>query len=171
MTYVRRERPTPTLIHDGLVVPGDSAAEVAGALDLLDALLRGALSPRSARQQQLTRAQQAVRSAAREAAARHQQARRSWAAPTVAAAAVLGPAQLAGSSEHLVSTGAAAAATGFSGEWVRRLAVSGIVRGRQGPRRTWEVDLDDVLAYKARTTERTGPDGRDPGGQAGRSAA
>lgn len=171
--YQRRERPAPVVLHDGLVVPGDSAAELAAALDLLDAYLHGRQPLAAVKQQpqQLTRAQLAIREAARTAAARYRQQeteRRSWAAPTVPHAPVLVPAQLGGSSA-LVSTETAAAASDFSSEWVRRLVASGRVRGHRGPRDTWEVDLNDVLAYRDRTTRRP-TDGR-PGDEDGRGAA
>lgn len=170
--YQRRERPAPIVLHDGLVIPGDSTAELAAALDLLDAFLHGRQPPAAVKQpHQLTRAQTAIREAARTAAARYRQQeteRRSWAAPTVPPAPVLVPAQPGGSSAP-VSTETAAAASGFSSEWVRRLVASGRVRGHRGPRDTWEVDLDDMLAYRDRATRRP-TDGR-PGDEDGRGAA
>lgn len=159
----------------GMVVPAAYSAELAAALELLDAFLRGTPPPGSVTAPRMTGRMREVQAVAQEAALRHRQQenRRGWAAPTAPHVPVLPPAQPVASSDgEMVTTEQAAVLTGFSAEWVRRLAASGVVRGRKGPRNTWEVDLEDVRAYRAgRPTHERHQAGPGHSGTAGRSAA
>lgn len=149
-------RPEPVVLPGAdLVVPGAAAAELAGALELLAAFVRGTPPPAA----RLSKTVLGIKVAAGDAAVlyRRQATQRAItsAAPTVRAVAVLPPAQPEGSSTQMVTTATAAAAVGVSPEWVRRLAVDGKVRAELGPRRTWQVDLDDLRAWSA-TRKRKG---------------
>lgn len=164
MTGPRDERAQPARLWDAVAIPGPLCAELAAALDLLEAFVRGTPPPAACRAPRLSRAALAVREAAREAAVDHQrqQTRRAIAAATAASAPVLTSAQLLSSSDlgEEITTAEAASLAGVTETRIRQLAGAGTIRGHKGPRDVWLVRLDDVRAYAVqRRTRRSGTDG------------
>lgn len=148
----RDNRPAPVLIHDGMVIPGCLAAELAGALDLLDAYIRG-IPPSAAYQGgRLPRAVFAVRLVARDAAVKHhEQVRRATAVANAARPVVLAPARApAVSEDQQLTTAQAAALAGITESRVRQLAAAGTIRGVKTSRDVWLLDPRDVRAYAQR---------------------
>lgn len=164
MTGVHGDRVQPARLWDAVVVPGPLCAELAAALDLLEAFVRGTPPPTACRAARLSRAALAVRAAAREAAVDHQrqQTRRTVAAASAPMAAVLTSAQLLSPSDQgeEITTAQAASLAGVTETRIRQLAGAGTIRGHKGPRAVWLVRLDDVRAYAARRrTRRSSTDG------------
>ncbi|WP_327069259.1 helix-turn-helix domain-containing protein [Kitasatospora sp. NBC_01302] len=151
----RDDRPAPTVFHSGIIVPAELCAELAGALDLLAAYLRGTPPPASCRAPRLSRAAQGVLQAARDAAVLHRRRETARAALATPTPPVLPPAQPPAASTQMVTTAVAAEAVGVSPEWIRRAAAEGRIRAEQAPRNTWLVDLDDVRAWRAGRTRRS----------------
>lgn len=166
-----RLAPVP-LPDGGLYVPGPLTAELAGALELLDAFVRGTPPPSACRAPKLTRVAASVLLASRDAsiAYRRRETQRTSAAPTVTflPAAQLQPL----SDQEMVTTAKAAEIVGVSPEWIRRLASTGRIRACRAPRNTWLVDLGDVRTRHDKRT-RSGNDAQhaDPDREAEPGAA
>lgn len=154
MTGLRGDRVQPARLWDAVVVPGPLCAELAAALDLLEAFVRGTPPPAACRAARLSRAALAVREAAREAAVDHQrqQTRRTIAAASTPAATVLTSASAPAPSNagEEITTEQAASLTGLTEGRIRQLAAAGTIRGRKGSRDVWLLDPADVRAYRER---------------------
>lgn len=150
------DRPTPELFFGGVIVPAELCAELAGALEVVAALQRGTAAPVACAQPRLTRGAAQVLQAAREAAVAHRRRETQRQAATAASAApnapLLPPAQTDAASGSTVTTAVAAGITGLSVERMRQLAKDGRIRGHQGDRLVWHLDLDSVRAYGTRSS-------------------
>lgn len=162
-------RPLPTVIHDGLVVPGDRCGELAAALDLLEAFVNGTAPPASVRAPRMSRTAEMIRTAARDAAVEHRQQLNRQAAANAQTPSFLSPAQTAPlSAEEMVTTEQAATVTGLTEQRIRQLAADGTIRGTKSDRNVWHLDRASVEAYRTRGASNAATDTRR---QAHRSAA
>lgn len=147
-------RPVPTVFHDGIVVPAALCAELAGALDLLEAFLRGVAPPMASRSQRLPPAVSAVRVRAWESGLEYRRRPRAFAAVSPVQPAVLAPAQTITPSVTEITTEQAATLLRLTEARVRQLAAAGTIAGRKGERNTWLLDRGSVRAYRARSPDR-----------------
>lgn len=164
MNAARDDRPGPVLLWDGVAVPGALCAELAGALDTLEAFLRGTPPPASCRVPRLSRGVFAVREAARAAAVldveRQERASRlAFAAASAPQVTVLTPAiARRESAPEEITTLQAAMLAGVSEARVRQLAAAGTITGRKADRNVWLLDPESVRAYRDRRGSRHGHD-------------
>lgn len=159
----REDRPDPAVFWDGVVVPGALCAELAAALQLLAAFVRGTPPPAACRAPRMSRAAAVVLAAAEDAAVQfqRQQSRRVSAAESVTPVPVLTSPQLLSPSDpgEEITTARAALIAGVTETRIRQLAGIGTIRGRKAERNVWMVRLDDVRAYAAQRRTRSGTDG------------
>lgn len=174
----RDDRPAPVLLWDGtLVVPGVLSEEVAAALDLLEAFMRGTPPPSACRQVRLPRGVWSVREVARQAAVQfreQQAAHRANAAASAPAATVLTTAQAPSLSDRRqqLTTEQAATLAGVTEARIRQLAAAGVISGRKTSRNTWLLDPESVREFARRRGSRHGDDdGTGHRGPAGAGAA
>ncbi|MFD5508286.1 excisionase family DNA-binding protein [Streptomyces sp. NPDC127051] len=166
-------RPAPIVLWDGVAVPGILCEELAAAIELLSALVRGVPLPVSRRATRLSPAVVAIGMAARAAAVRNRQSLET----TSASGAVASPGEIrvlasakAGASSGLeITTSEAAVLLGVTESRVRQLAAAGTIRGRKASRDTWLLSASDVRTYRARRTRsrRGSQDRFSPGGSPG----
>jgi hypothetical protein len=148
-------RPAPTLFHDGIVVPAALCQDLGGALDLLEAFLRGTPPPLSAKAGRMPPAVHAVRVVAWRAAIDHRE-RQSlvFAGESASRPVVLAPAIAATPSAVEITTAQAATLLGRTEARVRQLATAGQLAGRKDTRNVWLLDRGSVLAYASRGSTR-----------------
>ncbi|MFI2202661.1 hypothetical protein ACH47Z_18150 [Streptomyces sp. NPDC020192] len=140
------------LLHDGLVVPGVLAEELAAALDLVEAY-GAASSNLPGRRRGLSRGVWAVREVARQAAVQfreQQQAHAANAAANAPVVTVLVPAKAAAESVSEITTEQAATIAGVTEARIRQLATAGVIEGRKTSRNVWLLDPGSVRAYAHR---------------------
>jgi excisionase family DNA binding protein len=154
----RRDRPEPVVLPGGagLFVPGETAAELASALELLTRYVAGVMPPASVRAPKVSPAVGRVLAASMAAAVeyRRTETRRSSPAPTPQVLPAGQPSRL--SDEEEITTRRAADLTGVSREWIRRLWHAGEIRGHKVERDVLMVNLGDVRRYDAGAEARGG---------------
>jgi hypothetical protein len=157
-------RPAPVVLPGGagLFVPGETAAELAAALDLLGRYIAGVMPPASVRVPSMSPTMGRLLKASMDAAVeyRRSQSQRPYAAASAPPVPVLTPAIADASSSKEITCGAAATITGLSEARIRQLATAGTIQGRKTDRSVWLLDPVSVRAYAARprTRSSTGAD-------------
>jgi hypothetical protein len=154
-TFGRQAEPVVLPDGGGLWVPASLAAELAAALQLLDAFVRGTPPPAVCRAPRLPRSVASVMQAATDAAVRHRrrEARSACAAATVPPVPVVASAQTKSISGEEIGTGEAATILRVTEQRVRQLAASGELPGRKGPRDVWLFRREEVRRFRLNVEE------------------